>query len=84
MLVDTMTVRTEPIWALTGLLRSLAEEALPERTSLTRSKSRGPERVRVAPPLLSWMELLQAVSRPRAGLCDDGSYRKTGRMYQGG
>lgn len=38
MLVDTMTGQTEPIWALTGLLRSLAEEALPERTSLARSK----------------------------------------------
>jgi hypothetical protein len=31
LLVDTMTGQTEPIWALTGLLRSLAEEALPER-----------------------------------------------------
>ena len=33
MLVDTMTGQTESIWALTGLLRSLAEEALPEQPS---------------------------------------------------
>jgi hypothetical protein len=33
MLVDTMTGQTEPIWALTGLLRSLAEEAVPDQTS---------------------------------------------------
>ena len=33
MLVDTMTGLTEPIWALTGLLRSLAEEALPNQAS---------------------------------------------------